>query len=172
MKNGLMPCLVLAVLGVGQVAWADARPACNVNADIIDTDPKGTNVRAAPGGAILAALKNPGDGWIAVHVSGQMGDWYQIDRARLIDAGGPPEGSVIFHGQVWLHKSVLGVNGMHNGGVIYTDHDPKSRPIDAHAAGEQTVALLGCWGDYWKVRARKGIGWTKDICTNMNATCS
>jgi len=174
MKIGFGTCLALMVLrlSAGPATSAVAQPVCSVNVDITDTDPKGTNVRTAPGGAIQATLKNPGDGWIAVHVTSQMGDWYQIDKARRIDAGGSLEGTLIFQGQGWLHKSVLGVNGMQNGGTIYADHDAKSRPIDANAAGEQTVELLGCWGEYLKVRVKKGIGWTKDVCTNMNTTCS
>jgi hypothetical protein len=103
-----------------------------------DTDPKGTNVRVNPGGAAIASLKNPSDvGWIGVHLTGQLGDWYEIDRASLIRADLPPGGKTIFEGKGYLRKSVLGVNGMQNGGVIYTDHDIKSSPVDLHARGDQ-----------------------------------
>jgi hypothetical protein len=148
------------------------KQACNVDVDVTDTDPKGTNVRATPGGAVVTSLKNPTqDGWIGVHITGQLGDWYEIDRASLIDAD-MPDGKVIFHGKGYLHKSVLGVTGMENGGVIYADHDTASRPVDPYAAGDQPVDLLGCWGEFLKVHVKKGTGWTKAACTNMNTTCA
>ena len=148
------------------------KQACNVDVDVTDTDPKGTNVRATPGGAVVTSLKNPTqDGWIGVHITGQLGDWYEIDRASLIDAD-MPDGKVIFHGKGYLHRSVLGVSGMQNGGAIYSDHDLKSTPIDLHARGDQQVNLLGCWGEFLKVHVKKGTGWTKAACTNMDTTCA
>ncbi|MDB5188380.1 MAG: hypothetical protein JWO50_900 [Candidatus Kaiserbacteria bacterium] len=163
------------------LAWVSPMPApvlageaqtCSVFVDITDSDPRGTNVRAAPGSAVIAALKNTGDGWVSVHLTGQAGDWFRIDRASLVDAGRPQGGTTIFHGTGWLHKSVLGVSGMQNGGAIYADHDTASRAIDHHAAGDQAVSLLGCWGPFLKVQVKKGVGWTRDACTNMNTTCA
>ena len=155
------------------LAQTAERQACNVSVDITDTDPKGTNVRASPGGAVIVSLSNPNvEGWIAVHITGQIGDWYEIDRASLINADLGPDGKTIFHGKGYLHKSVLGVSGMQNGGTIYGDHDVNSRPIDLHAAGDQKVEMLGCWGEFLRVHVRKGTGWTKEACTNMDTTCS
>jgi hypothetical protein len=155
------------------LAQATQRQACDVSVDITDPDPKGTNVRATPGGTISAQLTNPtADGWIEVHITGQLGDWFEIDRANLINADLGREGKIIFHGTGYMHKSVLGVSGMANGGKIYADHDIKSRLIDPHAAGEQTVDLLGCWGEFLKVHVKKGTGWTTEACTNMDTTCA
>jgi hypothetical protein len=155
------------------LAQAAERQACNVSVDIIDTDPKGTNVRASPGGAVIASLSNPNaDGWIAVHITGQIGDWYEVDRASLINADLGPDRKIIFRGKGYLHKSVLGVSGMQNGGAVYGDHDVKSSPIDLHAAGDQKVEMLGCWGEFLRVHVRKGTGWTTQACTNMDTTCS
>jgi hypothetical protein len=155
--------------------WAQSaeKQACNADVDLTDTDPKGTNVRATPGGAVIASLKNPtSDSWIAVHLTGQFDDWYEIDRANLIDADQPAGGKMIFHGKGYLHKSVVGVSGMQNGAAIYSDHDLKSSPVDLHAAGDQRVDLLGCWGEFLRIHVKKGTGWTRQVCTNMNTTCS
>lgn len=161
-------CLMLTA---ANFAHAAERQDCNVNVDITDTDPKGTNVRAAPSGAVIATLKNTAaDGWIDVHITGQVGDWYEIDRAKQIDVEVDPK--IIFQGKGYLHKSVLGVSGMENGAAIYTDHNIKSSPVDPHAAGDQQVDLLGCWGDFLKVHVKKGTGWTTGVCTNMLTTCS
>jgi hypothetical protein len=166
----LTPAAVCLAQTQGQVP---ARQACDVHVDIIDTDPKGTHVRASPGGAVIASLSNPNaEGWIAVHITGQLGDWYEIDRASLINADLGPDGKALFHGKGYLHKSVVGVSGMQNDGAIYRDHDVKSEPVDLHAPGEQQVDLLGCWGEFLKVHVRKGSGWTREACTNMDTTCS
>jgi hypothetical protein len=171
----MLPVIVFALLlpAATPSVHAASEQACNVDADVIDTDPHGTNIRAAPGGAILASLTNPNvEGWVDVHVVGQIGDWYEIDRARLINPDLGPEGKTLFHGKGYLHKSVLGVSGMENGGEIYIAHDKKSRPLDLHAPGDQKVEMLGCWGEFLQVRVKKGIGWTKQACTNMDTTCS
>jgi hypothetical protein len=53
---------------------------------------------------VIASLSNPNaDGWIAVHVTGQLGDWYAIDRASLINADLGPDGKALFHGKGYLH---------------------------------------------------------------------
>ena len=172
-----LPAFIVALLALAPATSSLAQTAekqvCNVNVDITDTDPKGTNVRAAPGGAVIASLTNPNvEGWIAVHITGLSGDWYEIDRANLINSDFGPDGKVVFHGKGYLHKSVVGVSGMQNDGAIYRDHDVKSSPLDLHAAGEQKVDLLGCWEDFLKVQVKKGTGWTRQACTNMDTTCS
>jgi hypothetical protein len=172
MKTSLTFAFLL--LAPTAACWAQtaARQACNVVIDVTDTDPKGTNVRAAPSGAVIATLKNStNDGWIAVHVTGQLGDWYEIDRANLIDNDLPPGGKVIFHGTGYLHKSVVGVSGMQGGAFIYREHNIKSGLLDGPASGDEQVDLLGCWDDFLKVHVKKGTGWTQHVCTNMNTTC-
>ena len=173
MKSALT-CAFL-MLTPAAACWAQSaeRQACNAAVDVTDTDPKGTNVRATPGGAVIASLKNSGaDGWIEVHLTGQLGDWYEIDRASLIGADQPSGGKVIFRGNGYVHKSVVGVSGMQNGGIIYRNHDIRSDLVDSHAAGDQQVDLLGCWGEFLKVRVKAGTGWTRQACTNMNTTCA
>lgn len=172
MKSSLVCALLLLAPATACFAQQVTPQACNVVVDVTDTDPKGTNVRASPGGAVITALKNSTEnGWIEVHLSAQLGDWYEIDRASLIDNDLPPEGKILFQGKGYLHKSVVGVSGMQNGGFVYRNHDIRTDLVDPHAAGDQPVDLLGCWGEFLKVRVKKGVGWTKQVCTNMNTTC-
>ncbi|WP_315797649.1 hypothetical protein [Bradyrhizobium sp. SZCCHNRI3043] len=166
--------LLTALLAAPSVAAAQAphREACNVEVDIADRDPNGANVRAEPGGSIIKGLKNPtSDGWIVVHLTAQQGDWFEIDRAVLNDVDQGKE-SVIFQGRGFVHRSVVGVGGLQNGAVIYRDHAASSPKLDPHANGDQAVELLGCFGDFAKIRMKKGIGWTRQLCTNMVTTCS
>jgi hypothetical protein len=168
MRALLICALLMLAPPTACFAQTATRQACSTEVDVTDTDPKGTNVRSSPGGAVIAALKNPAEnGWIMVHLSAQLGDWYEIDRASLIDSDLPPGGKILFQGKGYLDKSVVGVSGMQNGG----DHDIRTDLIDPHAAGDQPVELLGCWGDFLKVRVKKGVGWTRQVCTNMNTTC-
>ena len=173
MKTSLTLAFLMIAQPAACLAQSAAKQACNVEVDVTDTDPKGTNVRAAPSGDVIAALKNPtSDGWILVHLTGQDGDWFEIDRAKLIDSNLPSGEKVLFQGNGYLHKSVVGVSGMQNGGFIYRNHDVRTELIDAHAAGDQKVDLLGCWGEFLQVHVKKGTGWTTQACTNMNTTCS
>lgn len=168
----IRPLALAMTLVAAHPALAAAQQACDVRVDITDTDPRGTHVRSTPGGTVIAALRNSGDGWIGVHVTGLFGDWYRIDHAELFGSDLPADGKTIFRGSGYLHKSVLGLSGMQNGGVIYADHDRASHPVDPYAAGDQQVDLLGCWGNFLKVHVAKGTGWTQTACTNMNTTCS
>ena len=171
--------LGLAVLGLAWLALtpAHAAPAvepqaCNAEVDVTDTDPKGTNVRATPGCNAIASLKNPGEGWIELHLTAQAGDWFEIDQARLLDTMLPTGEKILFQGKGYVHKSMVGLSGMQNGGKVYADHDEKSRLLDPHADGDQPVELLGCSGDFLHVRLKKSTGWTREACTNMNTTCA
>ncbi|BAM89012.1 hypothetical protein S58_30110 [Bradyrhizobium oligotrophicum S58] len=171
----LMRILLLSALLAASsavAAPASDRAACNVEVDITDRDPNGANVRAEPGGSIVKAMKNPSsDGWIVVHLTAQQGDWFEIDRAVLIDVDQGKE-NVIFQGRGFVHRGVVGASGLQNGAVIYRDHAASSAKLDPHASGDQAVELLGCFGDFARIRVKKGIGWTRQLCTNMVTTCS
>ncbi|MGJ5203590.1 hypothetical protein [Bradyrhizobium sp. HKCCYLR20261] len=162
--------MMLALPGAAQ-AQSGGRQACNIEVDVTDRDPNGANVRASPGGAVVASLKNPtSDGWIVVHLAAQQSDWFEVDRATLIDVDQGTE-KVMFQGRGFVHRSVLGVSGLQNGAVIYREPVATSAKLEPHASGDQTVDLLGCAGDFAKVRIEKGIGWTRQLCTNMVTTC-
>ncbi|MBV9976694.1 MAG: hypothetical protein JO105_15015 [Hyphomicrobiales bacterium] len=145
--------------------------ACNVTVDVIDTDPKGTNLRDAPGGKVMAVLKLPADNvddWIEVHVVGQSGDWFLIDAATLVGDG---EKS-IFKGSGYAHRSVLGSSGLQSHTTILSDHQVKSPVIASNPSGDQPIGFLGCWGDFVKIHTKEGTGWTKGLCLNQRTTCS
>ena len=166
--------LVLFVLGFALNFVPAARAAmtvCAVTVDVTDTDPKGLNVRATPGGKIVATLVDKAD-WIELHVVGQDGDWYAIDRANQIDNNRMGENIAMWRGHGFVHKSTVGLSGMQQGAVITTDHDAKSHIVVSNAAGDQPTRLLGCWQDFYKVHTGQGTGWTRTVCTNENTTCS
>ena len=87
MKMVLTVAFLIGMPATVGLAQSLAKQACNLEVDVTDTDPEGTNVRSASSGAIVAALKtSSSDGFIVVHLTGQLGDGYEIDRAELIDS--------------------------------------------------------------------------------------
>lgn len=144
--------------------------ACNVAVDVTDQDPKGTNVREAPGGKVIAVLKTSptADDWIEVHVAGQSGDWFLIDGAELVG----DDRKVIFRGHGYVHLSVVGSSGLQSNAELRADHDVKSPLVAKHADGDQPVQFLGCWGDFAKIHVKEGTGWTRSLCLNQRTTCA
>ena len=163
----LLCTAALLLCASGSLEAADTQ-TCNVTASVIDQDPRGTNVRKTPGGDVIATLRTPQDDWIEVHVVGQVGDWYVIDRADRVG----DDSKTIFRGKGYMHRTVLGADGLVNGEPIRADHDVTSKQILRAEDSDQQVYLLGCWGDFMKVRVKGGVGWTKALCLNQRTTCS
>jgi hypothetical protein len=167
-----MKTLAAAIFALGMMSAAQAaETVCNVTVNATDPDPKGLNVRATPGGKVIAALVNKAD-WIELHVVGQNGDWYAVDRASQVDNNRMGDDLVMWKGRGYVHKSTVGLSGLQQGTTIYFDHDVKSRAVMKDVEGDQATVLLGCWQDFYKVKIEKGVGWTKGVCTNENTTCS
>lgn len=167
MKTITATLVVLLSLTPG--ARAAPLQSCNVTVDVVDQDPKGTNVREVPGGKIVAVLPTPmNDDWIEVHLLGQAGDWFLIDGATRIGDG---EKSV-FRGKGYVHKSVVGASGLESGARVYADHDDKSRIFALSGSVDEGVKFLGCWNDFAKINLKSITGWTKELCLNQRTTCS
>ena len=166
-----MTRLALAIFLLAALPAQAAETVCRVTVDVTDTDPHGLNVRAAPGGKVIATLVDKAD-WIELHVVGQDGDWYAIDRANQIDNNRMGEDIVMWRGHGYVHKSTVGLSGLQNGATLFADHDARSRTMVKGAAGDQETQLLACWQDFYRVKTPQGTGWTKEVCTNENTTCA
>jgi SH3-like domain-containing protein len=167
------------ILAAGALAWANAAMAetvaCDVRLNITDQDPAGLNVRASPGGAILTAVKAKGR-WVRVEVTGQDGPWARVKSARLeADENDNVSGKLLWQGVGWVAFSKLGVEEF--------DSRARFRAAPSSAAhvllslesyGEKTAsaeAVLGCDGDWLKVKVGGVVGWTDQFCTNQLTTC-
>jgi hypothetical protein len=154
-------CLVGAAL-------AAEMQACDVTVDIVDADPKGTNLREAPGGRIVAVLPAPAaDDWLEAHVVGQAGDWFLIDSARNV---GDDE-KTLFRGRGYVHKSLAGASGLQSGAKVWADHDIKTRELEPSPPRDQAPEILGCWGAFVKIRCGNTTGWARGLCLNQRTTC-
>ena len=169
-----MTRLAFALILLAALPAHAAETACRVTVDVTDTDPHGLNVRASPGGPnnkVIATLVDKAD-WIELHVVGQDGDWYAVDRANQIDNNRMGETIVMWRGRGYVHKSTIGLSGMQADATLFADHDLRSRVVVKVAAADQATQLLACWQDFYRVKTPQGTGWTKLVCTNENTTCS
>jgi hypothetical protein len=162
----------LAFAAVTASAAAQAQIiACDVKLNVTDQDPAGLNVRASPGGAVVAALKAK-DRWVQVHVTGQSGAWARIDRATFISEDNPG-GAQIFRGVGWVAFSKLGIEALNEQASIYAAPAADAEVLltmphtDGPAVPSET---LGCDGTFLKLKVSGVTGWTRSFCSNQFTT--
>ena len=168
------------ILGAAALGWAGGAVAattpCRATLDIADQDPAGLNVRTSPGGPIITALKAQGR-WVEVEVTGQDGAWAHIKSATMqadendnVDNAGP-----IWKGSGWVAFSKLGVSEFDSRARFYAAPSSKSKLVlsleSYHDQGVDPDAVLGCDGDWLKVKIKGVVGWTDTWCTNQLTTC-
>jgi hypothetical protein len=170
--NRRLVALVLAAALQGTLASAQT-VACDVKLNVTDQDPAGLNVRASPGGAIVTALKAEGR-WVQVHLTGQNGEWARIDDAKEIDDETGGGEKPLFEGTGYVAFSKLGTDaGLH----LQVRAAPSAAArllLDLSVTDEgrlPTPGVLGCSGDFLKVRVGAVVGWTRDYCSNQLTTC-
>ena len=153
--------------------------SCDVRLNVADPDPRGLNVRSAPGtppGKVIAVLAPVGE-WIEVHVVGQAGEWLLIDGADAIDDEAPEGLRNVFRGGGWVHSGGLGISELYTGdGTVLraapADDAAEVKRIDDYDAQPKSVRVLGCRGSWLEVDADGARGFTRNYCTNERTTCS
>lgn len=188
MKNALLTVIlvVAASAATAKTPAESAAPAvpvatttCDVILNVDDPDPKGLNVRAAPNartGKVIAVLKPDGE-WTQVHVTGQSGDWLQIDHAETIDDDAENGERSVFKGEGWVHVSKLGISELYVGeGTVIRDRPARDGAVLLKLNSEdkepKATQVLGCDGSYLKINFDGKVGWTHEWCTNERTTCS
>ena len=173
--------LILAAVAVGGANAAVAQTVrCDMDLNIADQDPAGTNVRASPGGAVVKVVKAK-DLWVQAHVTGAApgpsgGAWARIDEATLIGDETDSPDKVLFKGVGWVAFSKLGIEEFDTRARIRAAPSDKASVLlslqgydDEHMPVAE--ALLGCDGDWLKVRVKGVVGWTDNHCANRLTTC-
>ncbi len=167
--------LAAALAASPAVPAAAAVQTCSVTLDITDQDPAGLNVRASPGGPIVTAVKARGR-WVEVEVTGQDGAWARIKSATLqADENDNPVGKALWKGVGWVAFSRLGVSEFDSRARFRAAPDEQA-PLVLSLEGSVDAAvmadaILGCDGDWLKVRIKGVVGWTNFWCTNELTTC-
>jgi hypothetical protein len=154
--------------------------SCDLSLNVVDPDPRGLNVRAAPGkppGKVIAVLEPVGD-WTQVHVVGQAGEWLLIDRAEAVDDEAADGMREVFRGGGWVHASGLGVSELYVGGegVVLragpSEDAAEVLRIDDYDRQPTQVRVLGCRARWLEVEAGGKRGFTRTWCNNERTTCS
>ena len=166
--------LAAAALGCANAATAAVTP-CRAALDVTDQDPAGLNVRAAPGGPVIAKVKAQGR-WVEVSVTGQDGAWARIESARMeADENDNSTDKLLWKGSGWVAFSKLGVSEFDSRSRFYAAPNEHSKMVlsleSYHDEGVDPEAILGCQGDWLQVRIKGVVGWTHEWCTNQLTTC-
>src|SRR5215207_3814753 len=158
---------------VGGAAAANAAPpaACDVEAYVVDPDPKGLNVRDTPGagGKVVATIPSDAEGTV-VHIrASDPNGWVQINRAETI------MGSVVFDRKGWVSGNMLGIatRGYGTRGVkLYAR--ARARKALGTIPSEAEVKVAGCEGDWMRVKYKSMNGWLDpaDQCPSPVTTCN
>ena len=155
---------------------AAAVAPCDLNAYVIDQDPKGLNVRSGPGSTfkVVGNLPSQGVEGVGVHITGGSGEWVRIDRAT--EQGGD-EDRTLFSGEGWVYGPRLGTDGvgwMAGGTPIYEGPSKKSRLVARMAAGAEGASVRGCKGKWMYLEHKKVKGWAQGdgLCYNALTNCS
>src|SRR5512140_467979 len=139
---------------------AQGQIRCDIKANLLDRDPKGTNVRSGAGTTFAVIGTLPAEETDAVTVVASKPSWVKISGADDED------GKRIFNKQGWVFASLLGMSiswnpddklkkGDHN---LYSEPNKKGRVLGRLPA-ESQVRLVGCDGKWAKVSSGQKTGW-------------
>ncbi|MET0650223.1 MAG: hypothetical protein ABW208_26750 [Pyrinomonadaceae bacterium] len=155
------------------VTAAGASPAagCDLEAYVVDPDPKGLNVRDTPGvgGRVVGVIPLDGDGTVVHLVASNPNGWVQIDRAETIG------GAVVFDKKGWVSGNMLGTEtrGYGTKGVkLYAA--ARRGKIAGTIPPETEVRVAGCEGQMMRVRYKALAGWLNrdDQCPSPVTLCN
>jgi SH3-like domain-containing protein len=160
---------ILALAGAVPAVGQQAGPSCNLTAFVIDRDTNGLNVRAGPSTAtrVLRTISNEGSA--VARIIGQSGQWFRV--SSIVDA---EDDRSLFSGDGWIHASLLGVSVANADPRLYSRPLRQSRPLARLVPDETLVTLIGCAGDWARVRALGRVGWLSPggQCSNPLTTCA
>lgn len=154
--------------GAAQAVAQPPGPACNISAFVLDRDPAGLNVRAGPS-ARTRVLRVIGNETSAVaEIRGQSGAWFRV--AHIYDA---EDNGTLFRGDGWVHSSLLGLAVANGNPRLYAAPAPRSRVIARLIPDDSQVTLVGCSGDWARVRSDGREGWLPRAgqCSSPLTTC-
>src|SRR5437588_9582143 len=96
----LCPMLVLPIIGVR----AQTEVRCEIRANLMDRDPKGTNVRTGAGNTFSILGNLPAENTDGVTIIAGKGSWVKINKAEDED------GNTLFNKEGWVFASLLGMS--------------------------------------------------------------
>lgn len=129
-----------------------------------------TNVRAAPAASAKIVMTIDAMAPFEVHVAGQEGNWYRIDR--IVDAELDKE---LYRGAAWVHRSQLVISVAGGDHRLYSGPSKKSAVVMRLTPDANRIDVIGCRGRWVKaIVDRSATGWMAPDaqCSNPMTTCS
>jgi len=152
---------------------APAVRACDVLLNVIDPDPAGLNVRAAPKGEVIGVLKAKNT-WVQVDVTGDADGWMRIDGATLYDDSLPDGEKPAFAGSGFVATGMLAIETLNPGAKVYAEPNEASRVVYRTSMDDSkapATKVIGCLGDFLQLQIGSVTGWTRGYCSNQRTTC-
>ena len=163
--------MALALIAATMPAFPQEPVRCEIDAEIIDKDPKGLNIRSGPSSK-HPVVGNLDIGSTVVSVSAAVGQWMRVKSAG--DENGTKDFS---KSEAWVFGPLLGFD-------VWARHPAKTAPLraapDPKSAVLATVpvdksaVLTGCQGRWAKARVDGKEGWLapEHRCANPFTTCN
>lgn len=146
-----------------------SQQSCQIDAYVIDKDPKGLNVRSGPGNdyKVIDNLPTTTIG-VIVNLTASQGDWVQISKAQS------PQ-KIEFQGSGWVYAPLLGTStrGYATKSVsLYPSATTQSKSI-GRLPSQRGVKLLSCDRSWALVEYEGAKGWIAPDaqCPNPLTTC-
>jgi SH3-like domain-containing protein len=161
----LLCILPLASLAPARTARAaQTVTPCNIGAYVIDPDPHGLNVRAAPSANARVVRRLHRDDF--VEVTGASGTWLRVRNAENED-------SIFWRGTGWAFAQKLGTS-TNDPRTVSLYREPRHGSAVVSRLDPTQVTLLGCRGEWAQVHVANLTGWldAASQCANTLTTCS
>lgn len=102
-------------------------------------------------------------------IRGQQDGWFRVSEITNAE-----DESSLFRGDGWVHSSLLGLEVANTDPQLYAAPSARSRAIARLRPDGGEVTLIGCAGDWARVRAAGRIGWLSRAgqCSSPLTTCS
>jgi SH3-like domain-containing protein len=176
----ILAIFVVPALFTSVSAWAGEAPdgglvPCDCTAYVIDTDPKGLNVRSGPGTDYPIAATIPTHSSVEVWITGSVGSWMSIERAYIFADDGSMTEDVDKKVAGFVFGPLLAVQTLPEGLKpipLFAEPDAASGVI-TKIPMDTEVTLTGCRGAWVKVKYGNIEGWLgpESHCGNPVTTC-
>jgi hypothetical protein len=167
--RSLFAAFLALALGGSATAAVDAYRSCSISAYVIDQDPNGMNVRAAPSAKarVLKVVNGPNSG--TTKVRGYQGGWFRVSEIAAAE-----EDATLFKGDGWVHGSLLHVDVAGGDPNLYDGPTRRSQLIKRLSGDQEGVTLVSCSGNWVQVRVLGTLGWLSPAgqCSNPLTTCA
>lgn len=159
---------MLSVLALASAVPAVAQQhgaSCNISAYLVNG--ARLSVRAGPA-ANARLLRVSGEGSPVAEITGQRGAWFRVSTITDYETS-----TTLFRGVGWVRVSALGLSIANADPRLYARPSRQSRRIARLVPDESLVTLLGCAGDWARVRFGRREGWLSSggQCSNPLTTC-